>query len=145
MSNKTQLQTNNTQLASLIQTLQDKAAGGSGGGSVETCTININVQSGGSAQKYFASTGIIGISYINEFGELSILENQGEMKTSWSGSIVCRCGTPLSVSLSIFTYISSVSTNNTEIQYTMSSNSNRSMVTCLLPDSTGTYTIDIYY
>ena len=30
MSNKTQLQTNNTQLASLIQTLQGKAAGGGG-------------------------------------------------------------------------------------------------------------------
>ena len=32
MSNKTQLQTNNTQLASLIQTLQGKAAGGGSGG-----------------------------------------------------------------------------------------------------------------
>lgn len=39
MSNKTQLQTNNTQLASLIQTLQGKAAGGSG--SVETCTVTV--------------------------------------------------------------------------------------------------------
>lgn len=38
MSNKTQLQTNNTKLESLIQTLQGKAAGG---GSVETCTLNI--------------------------------------------------------------------------------------------------------
>lgn len=41
MSNKTQLQTNNTQLASLIQTLQGKAAG-SGGASVETCTVTVN-------------------------------------------------------------------------------------------------------
>lgn len=39
MSNKTQLQTNNTQLASLIQTLQGKAAGGGGG--AETCTVEI--------------------------------------------------------------------------------------------------------
>lgn len=39
MSNKTQLSTNNTQLASLIQTLQGKAAGG--GGSVETCTVTV--------------------------------------------------------------------------------------------------------
>lgn len=36
MFNKTQLQTNNTQLVSLIQELQGKAAGG---GSVETCTV----------------------------------------------------------------------------------------------------------
>ena len=44
MSNKTQLQTNNTTLASLIQTLQGKAAGSgsSGGVNVGTCTINIH-------------------------------------------------------------------------------------------------------
>lgn len=34
MSNKTQLQANNTQLASLIQTLQGKTAGGGSGGNV---------------------------------------------------------------------------------------------------------------
>ena len=40
MSNKTQLQTNNTKLASLIETLQGKAAGGgSGAASLETCTV----------------------------------------------------------------------------------------------------------
>lgn len=44
MSNKTQLSTNNTQLASLIQTLQGKAAGGGAGGSVETCTVILDVQ-----------------------------------------------------------------------------------------------------
>ena len=37
MSNKTQLATNNTQLASLIQTLQGKAAGGGGG--MQTATV----------------------------------------------------------------------------------------------------------
>ena len=43
MSNKSQLQANNTQLSSLIQTLQGKAAGGGSGsgGSVETCTGTI--------------------------------------------------------------------------------------------------------
>ena len=40
MSNKTQLQANNTQLASLIHELQGKAAGG--GASVETCTFTVN-------------------------------------------------------------------------------------------------------
>lgn len=40
MSNKTQLQTNNTKLDSLIQTLQGKAAGGSGG-NIETCRVVI--------------------------------------------------------------------------------------------------------
>lgn len=47
MSNKTQLQANNTQLASLIQTLQGKAAGGGGsGGGVETCTVKLIIRSG---------------------------------------------------------------------------------------------------
>ena len=40
MSNKTQLSNNNTQLASLIQELQGKASGGSGG-SVETCEVTV--------------------------------------------------------------------------------------------------------
>lgn len=46
MSNKTQLQTNNTQLASLIQTLQGKAAGGGGGASVETCSLTVTCNDG---------------------------------------------------------------------------------------------------
>lgn len=40
MSNKTQLSNNNTKLASLIQELQGKAAGG--GASVEMCTVTIS-------------------------------------------------------------------------------------------------------
>lgn len=43
MSNKTQLSNNNTQLASLIQELQGKAAGGGGDASVETCNVHIVV------------------------------------------------------------------------------------------------------
>ena len=38
MSNKTQLQTNNTKLAALIETLNGKAAGGA---SVETCSVEM--------------------------------------------------------------------------------------------------------
>lgn len=40
MSNKTQLSTNNTKLASLIQELTNKATGG-GGAAVETCTVTV--------------------------------------------------------------------------------------------------------
>lgn len=43
MSNKTQLQTNNTRLTSLITELQGKAAGGGSGGSVETCTVELEI------------------------------------------------------------------------------------------------------
>ena len=42
MSNKTQLSTNNTKLASLIQELQGKAAGGGSGGGVETCSVRLH-------------------------------------------------------------------------------------------------------
>ena len=45
MSNKTQLQTNNTTLSSLIETLRGKAAGG-GGGSVETCSVSVSFSAG---------------------------------------------------------------------------------------------------
>ena len=41
MSNKTQLSNNNTKLASLIQELANKAAGGGSGG-VETCTFTVS-------------------------------------------------------------------------------------------------------
>jgi hypothetical protein len=51
MSNKTQLATNNTQLASLIQTLQGKAAGG-GGASLDTCTVNFSGFTAGSDDGY---------------------------------------------------------------------------------------------
>lgn len=48
MSNKTQLQTNNTSLSSLITTLQGKAAGSgsSSGGGVETCTVTLTTEDG---------------------------------------------------------------------------------------------------
>lgn len=39
---KTQLQTNNAKLESLITELQGKAAGGSGGGNVETCMVTVS-------------------------------------------------------------------------------------------------------
>jgi hypothetical protein len=46
MSNKTQLQTNNTKYASLIETLRGKAAGGSGGGinndTIDICTVMLD-------------------------------------------------------------------------------------------------------
>lgn len=52
MSNKTKLQANNTQLASLIQTLQGKAAGG--GASVETCTVTLSDPEAVSAPYYYS-------------------------------------------------------------------------------------------
>jgi hypothetical protein len=56
MSNKTQLQTNNTKYASLIETLRGKAAGSSGA-SIETCTLTI--------KSLFGSIAYIATCFIN--------------------------------------------------------------------------------
>jgi hypothetical protein len=71
MSNKTQLQTNNTQLASLIQTLQGKAAGGGGssGGGAETCTVEIVADAPVSKTQ--------NVSYINQDGEFDVYTPTG--------------------------------------------------------------------
>lgn len=55
MSNKTQLSTNNDKLASLIQELANKAAGGGSGGSVETCTVTITENSGTSCRCFYTA------------------------------------------------------------------------------------------
>ena len=69
MSNKTRLQTNNTNLQALItkaNTLPD-AGGGSSGGSVETCTVKIlnNITSLGH------KIGGLGYSYLDDAGNIS--------------------------------------------------------------------------
>lgn len=69
MSNKTQLQANNTQLASLIQELQGKAAGGGGGASVETCTVEIVAVAPVSSTQ--------NVSYINQDGEFDVYAPTG--------------------------------------------------------------------
>lgn len=51
---KTQLQTNNSRLASLITELEGKAAGGGSGGSVETCSVRI----------YCTTNDIFGYTYL---------------------------------------------------------------------------------
>lgn len=67
MSNKTQLAANNTQLASLIQTLQGKATGGgnssegSSGSSMGTCTVRIEPYQwmGDERIKYVIATTVV--------------------------------------------------------------------------------------
>lgn len=46
MSNKSDLQALNANYAALIETLKGKATGGSGGGSIETCTVGVTVKGG---------------------------------------------------------------------------------------------------
>lgn len=58
MSNKTQLQTNNTELSSLIETIRGKVAGSGGSGSgasIETCTLSLDVFTDSAASGYFCT------------------------------------------------------------------------------------------
>lgn len=87
MSNKTQLSTNNTQLASLIQTLQGKAAGGGAGGSIETCEVSVT------NCYYVFYTGV-------ENGNLVAKMSSGTSTSSDHAFTACRnsailCGNPI--------------------------------------------------
>lgn len=76
---KTQLQSNNARLASLIDELKGKATGG--GGSAETCTVTINYKYGAPNNAFYVYTSvengdIVG-RYIQYDGKVTpvILEN----------------------------------------------------------------------
>lgn len=73
MSNKTQLQTNNTNLSNLIETLRGKASGGS----VETCTLTINctATSIGKVTLHYIDTNGEYQTYSSESGSISLLKN----------------------------------------------------------------------
>ena len=64
MSNKTQLSTNNTQLASLIQTLQGKATGGG----IDTCSVRIIPDAD-------ATVYIVGYTYVDNDGKITSIYN----------------------------------------------------------------------
>lgn len=70
MSNKTQLSNNNDKLASLIQELANKAAGG-GGASVETCTVVITGNNSSVAPAVYA------YSTLTESGEITCVRIAG--------------------------------------------------------------------
>jgi hypothetical protein len=74
MSNKTQLQTNNTKYASLIETLRGKAVGGgsSDGASIDTCTVTITT----------SSTSILGTTYTKFIDNKLISESTSENYSS---------------------------------------------------------------
>ena len=79
MSNKTQLQTNNTELSQLITTLQGKATGSGGGGSVETCTVTISAYNG---------SDILYTALVD--GEIQGLHIEGSFTSITLDNIVCN-------------------------------------------------------
>lgn len=103
MSNKTQLQTNNTTLASIIQTLQGKAAGGSSGG-VETCQVIVNLFAG---QSY-----TLGYTTIDDDGNVIGVT---ESRKSGTISINCVCNTHITVTS--IAPVDSCNAENAEVLY----------------------------
>lgn len=82
MSNKTQLQTNNTKYASLIETLRSKASGGSGGGAgVETCALKLYTEGipDGSDIIYYIDESLtlqeISFPPFNEVSSVTVIKN----------------------------------------------------------------------
>lgn len=76
MSNKTDLQTLNTDYATLIDTLRGKAVGG--GGAVETCTVTIDNNTGMNINYITYVTAVNGersLAYAESFGDDVVLSN----------------------------------------------------------------------
>lgn len=145
MSNKEQLQTNNTQLSNLIQILQGKVVGG---GSAETCTVTVDFPKC-TPIKYFTD-GTAGFSYIDPEGTLNIKEITGVTSTIGVVSytfdpVECKCGTVLSVATP--NRIQGFTKSSDAIgDPVMLSNINLNpMASFLLPEEPGNYTITVYY
>ena len=85
MSNKTNLQSLNSEYSALIETLRGKAAGG---GSVETCTVEI--------QGSTLSAGIFDVCYITITSE-GKLQYKYERLSQQSCSLQCVCNSCLAV------------------------------------------------
>ena len=85
MSNKTQLQTNNTKVDSLIELLRTKSAGGSGGGSVETCTVTVINDVGAGKMAY---------SMVNNSGKIEYIVSDVESRMT----LVCPRGSFITIS-----------------------------------------------
>lgn len=99
---KSQLQTNNSKLSALITELQGKAAGGgSGGGSVETCTVVLTAEQYGYRPYYYAYTeygsdgSIVGkaVSGNEEYGVtlVNVVKNSVVTVCWWNASDYQTC------------------------------------------------------
>lgn len=133
MSYLTQLQTNNTNLQACINKANalPEAGSGGGGGSVETCTVNIS-----------SEIPIYAISYFGvKNGSLTsmIYEAEGEMNTNFS--ITCLCNSFLVLHYPNGTVFGGFVTDNVASRYI---NSNRDTIYFTLSaPSGGVSTINI--
>lgn len=101
MSNKTQLQTNNTELSSLIETIRGKVAGsgGSGGGSIETCVVTIEQDfvgppaPGSELPSFYYTDGSMSLKFIEtDSGAFTVAKNTIVAISGWYGASTVGSG-----------------------------------------------------
>ena len=123
MSNKTQLQTNNTKYASLIELLRGKAAGGS---SIATCTIIIDPS---------AYQQGVDVGYTNGSGVgLHISQASGGSNITLSNVM---CGSMFTIVCDIDMVFGNAPTTLTTLRQ------GRNWAMCKAPTTSGTYTYSI--
>lgn len=134
MSNKSRLQTNNTNLQALIDkanALPDAGSGGSGGASLETCTVTITIYDS------MAYTGDIVGTTVNDAGVGELMQAYEALHIK-SYEIVSRTVLYLRLDASI---VSTTLTNATSILFKPAANS---LLIWVDPDCAGTANITIY-
>lgn len=123
------------------------SGGGSGGGAVETCTVTINWSASENATTTLTALGCPAVAYVNTEGVLTIVSS-GMLKTSWGTTIECMCGSLLVFSQGRMTSkgLDSYSTSEEIVESTIFPTVNTCTdFVCMLPKTSGTYTINVYY
>lgn len=119
---------------------------GGGSGSVETCTVTVSF--GGSGSTRYFKDGYARIMYVNGDGVLCMQEVSG---TSGLGAnsytyqpATCRCGTPVTVSLGLFS-VKSTEQSDGITCVVGSVSSYKTEAVFMLPETAGEYMIKVYY
>lgn len=94
MSNKTRLQTNNNNLQSILNKVNALPEAGSGGGSVESCTVRLVSNGPGDCTVYYVSptNGVTSISFKGMMEEPSITVQKNTILCWATGSLISVTG-----------------------------------------------------
>lgn len=143
-------------LQSILRMVNSLPEAGSGGGSTpETCTVNVYWGPSEGANPQYQSEGCPAIAYCDADGVLNIVSAKMAfpLKGDWSVDLTCMCGSLLCFTQGIKSSqgIASASVSQ-EITNLVTlpvlptgATTGTTDVVCVLPKTTGTYAINIYY
>lgn len=139
-------------LQSILETVNSLPdAGSGGGGTPETCTVNVNWVASDGATTQYQSEGNPVIAYCDADGALNTVSAKASypiINPNWSVVLTCMCGSLLCFTQGTRTTrgIASASASQ-EITnlVTLPAIVAATDVICLLPKTAGTYEINIYY